>query len=320
MRTCPRVSLLALVSCLLVPAALQGQPEREAVRVLVPNSNSAVPLLALAEEDPIAGTDVRAELFLNHPQALAALLRGDAELMLTGTSQGWENYLGGGPLVMVGTGVWGVAYLIGPPGAPPVTEPAELRGKRLALPFPGSPLDFQTRFLLGRAGLDPDRDLRLMYAPPSQAAALVLQGQVEAAALPEPLASQLVQTKSLSRLLDYKAAWAAAAGGDPRSPQVSLFCTRAFAAAQPALLARLLEAWRAVSERISADPSPAADRFAATLAIEPAVLRQALDNTLFYVPSAEENRARVLAYYEAVRDYLPGPRAPLGRDFFFPLP
>lgn len=318
----PRAWAPVVLAAALVLAAegLWGQSLPAAVRVLVPVSTSAVPLLALAEEDPLAGTDIRAELFVNHPQALAALLRGDAELLLTGTSQGWENYLSGGPLVMVGTGVWGVSFLIGPPQGKPLAEWGELRGRRLALPFPGAPLDFQTRYLLVRAGLDPDRDLRLVYAPPPQAAALVAQGQVDAAALPEPLASRLVETQGLSRLLDYAEAWARVSDGDPRSPQVSLFCTQRFAANHPALLSALLEAWRRASETVSADPAPAAARFAGVLATEASVLHRGLANTLFYVPGPTENRERVVRYYRAVREYLPGERGELERVFFYPLP
>lgn len=312
----------ALTGFLALAAAtvLTGQPSGAALRILVPSSNSAVPLLLLAEEDAVGGTDIRAQLFVNHPQALAALLRGDAELLLTGSSQGWENHLGGGPLVMVGTGVWGVAFLIGPAGGEPLSTWGPLRGRRLALPFPGAPLDFQTRYLLAREGLDPDRDLRLIYAPPPQAAALLAQGQVDAAALPEPLASQLVQTRGLARLLSYAEAWARVSGGDPRSPQVSLFCTRSFAAAHAQLLGRLLEAWGAASEAVSADPASAAGRFAGLLGLEAEVLRASLANTLFYVPQPAENRQRVLDYFRAVREYLPGERGELDRAFFFPLP
>ena len=50
----------------------------------------------------------------------------------------------------------------------------------------------------------------------------------------------------------------------------------------------------------------------------PEVLAQAVAQTLFWVPSLEENQRRVREYYEAVKVHLPGERAPLGRDFFLP--
>ena len=47
------------------------------------------------------------------PRRSRCSLRGDADLLYTGTSQGWENRLGGSPIVIVGTGVWGVSSLVG---------------------------------------------------------------------------------------------------------------------------------------------------------------------------------------------------------------
>jgi hypothetical protein len=52
------------------------------------------------------------------------------------------------------------------------------------------------------------------------------------------------------------------------------------------------------------------------LGLAPEVVASAAAQTLFWVPSAEENFRRVSDYYQAVKDYLPGDRARLGRDFF----
>ena len=182
----PLFPMVALCAAVLALPGRAAHPETPVLRLLVPRSNSSLPLLLVAEEDPIRDVDIQATLFQNHAQALALLLRGEADLLLTGTSQGWENYLSGSPLLMVGTGVWGVSFLVGSTDCPPIESVADLAGKTIALPFPGSPLDFQTRFLLQRHGLDPEQDLKLIYSPPPQTAALLLKGQIDAAPLPEP--------------------------------------------------------------------------------------------------------------------------------------
>jgi NitT/TauT family transport system substrate-binding protein len=252
------------------------------------------------------------------------LLRGEVDLLLTGTSQGWENYLSGGPLMMVGTGVWGVSFLLGSKDCPPIKSVADLAGKIIALPFPGSPLDFQTRFLLQHHGLDPEQDLKLIYSPPPQTAALLLKGQIDAAPLPEPLVSQLVINRALQRFLDYKQLWASAHGGDPKSPQVSLFTTRRFAAANAELLQELLLRWQTAIEQIVTDPARAARKFSDFLGFAESVVAHSIPNTLYYLPSPEENRNRVREYYEAVKGFPPGKRfspaeqGELEEDFFFP--
>lgn len=308
-----------LAAVLLAALAAGSAGAQTTLRILVPQSTSSLPLLRLAGQDPLPGVDLRCEFFLNHPQALALLLRGDVELMLTGTSQGWENHLAGGPLVMVNTGVWGVSSLVGTAGSAPLRTLADLAGKRIALPFPGSPLDFQTRCILARHGLDPERDLTINFLSFGQSVPLLLKGQLDAAALPEPMATDLTETKGLVRLLDYSRAWAAVAGGDPRSPQVSLFATRAYAQKNAALLRRLSGRWAKACEEVAADPESTARAYAQVLNLEPALLAKAIGYTLLWVPSMVENQARVTAYFQAVREYLPdsGGRE-LGAGFFLP--
>ncbi len=309
------VHLLLMFILGVSPLGCEEQPP--VLKIIVPRSNSALPLLLLAGQDPIPGVDIQTEMIISHAQALIALLRGDADLLLTGTSQGWENYLNGGPLLMVNTGVWGISYMVGRAGCEPIGGLKELSGKRIALPFPGSPLDFQTRYLLSKAGIDPDQDVKISYSPPPQTAALLAGGQIDAAPLPEPLASQLVVKQGLVRLLDYKRMWAEANGGDPRSPQVSLFALKAFAASHGQLLEELIQAWRKASQQVADDPNAAAGRYAEVLGFPEQVIRRSLGNTLFYIPSPEENRQRVQDYYGQVRAFLPGKRKELEADFFF---
>lgn len=287
----------------------------EKVRILAPGSSSSIPLLLLAEEDPIPGIDVEIEIFASHVQALTLLLRGEADLLFTGTSQGWENYINGGPLVMINTGSWGISYIIG--RDPSIKSFSDLEGRRIAIPFPGSPLDFQTRYILNRTGIDPDRDLSISYSPPSQTMARLIRSQLDAAPLPEPLASYLVSQKGLYRLIDYKEVWAELSGGDPRTPQVSLFTTRSCSRANREFITRLTGHWRKAVLRVVENPQEMARKFSKILGFPEDVVAEAIRNTLYYLPSPSENMRRVRDYYNRVRDFLPGVRSDLDRDFFF---
>jgi NitT/TauT family transport system substrate-binding protein len=269
----------------------------------------------MAQDRSLENTDMHVEMFVNHPQALALLLRGDADLLLSGTSQGWENRLDGSPIVMINTGVWGVASLVGRDRA--IKGFGDLKGKKLALPFPGSPLDFQSRVLLAHEGISADRDLSISYGPFPQSVARLVSGLVDVAALPEPLATSAVDTYGLVRLIEYRSAWAAVNGGDGSSPQVSLFCTESFASVHRPLLLGFVEAWRKASGRVSADPDYTARAFAGALGLPDGVVEEATRRTLFDVPDSAENESRVMAYYRLVAPYLPGEKRQLDAQFFF---
>ena len=269
----------------------------------------------MAKEDPIEGIDIQAEILINHAQALALFLRGEADLLCAGTSQGWENRLDGSPIQMIGTGIWGISSLIGTD--PAIRSFADLRGKRLALPFPGSPLDFQTRAILAREGINPDKDLQISYGAFTQSVPRILAGQLDAAAIPEPLATVAVRTNGLARLVEYADAWEKWSGGERESPQVSLFATESFARAHKELLASLVEAWRAASARIAEKPGDFAPQFSAALSTDAAILEEAARHTIFAVVALGQNKERVLKYYRDVSKYFPGSARPLDEGFFF---
>jgi NitT/TauT family transport system substrate-binding protein len=309
----------ALVALLLATGASSvaraEEKPTDTLRVLVPQSTAALPFLLAAREQPIPGVTLTVDFFANHAQALARLLRGDTDLLLSGTSQGWENRLDGSPIVIVDTGVWAVSSLVGKDRS--ITGFADLRGRKIALPFPGSPLDFQTRALLSFDKIDPDKDLTISYGPFAQSVQRLLSGQIDAAALPEPLATTVVRKNGLLRLAQYSQAWARMAGGDPQSPQVSLFGTESFARDHAKMVAAVVVAWDNASRAVSAHPAEMAARFAAALSTDPAILEEATRNTLLSVPSAGENKSRVMAYYDMVSKFLPAGPRPLDDRFFF---
>jgi NitT/TauT family transport system substrate-binding protein len=316
-----RVRLLAVAAAvlslsLLVPSAASWAdstaPAR--VRVLVSQTTAALPFLLMARDRFVPGVDLKVDFFANHAQALAVLLRGETDLLLSGTSQGWENRLDGSPIVMLDTGVWGVSSLVG--RDPSIKGFADLKGKRLAIPFPGSPLDFQSRALLAFDKLDPDKDVTISFGPFAQSVQRLLSGQLDAAALPEPLATLVVKKNGLLRQVQYSQAWARLTGGDPQSPQVSLFATEGWVRDHAPVIASVLSAWNTASRTVSASPEAAESVFAVALAVDPAILEEAARNTLLAVPSPAENKARVLAYYQVVSKYLPAGPRPLDDRFF----
>ncbi len=81
----------------MTPAPSRAAPASgpQKLRILVSQSTSALPFLLLAKENPLPGVSLTVDVYASHPQALALPLRGDAQLLLTGTSQGWENRLDG---------------------------------------------------------------------------------------------------------------------------------------------------------------------------------------------------------------------------------
>lgn len=268
------------------------------IKILLAKSTSAIPFLEIIRRDAAAdilpGIEIKVEFFANHAQALARLLSGDVTLIYTGANVGWENHLSGGPVVMIGTGVWGVSSIVGSDAG--YTDVHDLVNKRVALPFPGAPLDLQMRYIFEKNGIDPDVDVDIVYAPFPQAAGQILSGQVDAAPLLEPLATTLVEINGLRRYERMQDAWAKVNGGDPLSPQVSLYTTAETYRRIVTLLKGFVDAWREMSVYVTAFPDEAAALHSEGLGYEPGIVAKAIGNSILAVPGREENRAKVLEY------------------------
>ncbi len=309
------IAIALLSVAFLVPARAADAQQKVKVRLLTSQTTAALPFLYMAKEQTVPGVDLQIQFFANHAQALATLLRGDVELLYTGSSQGWQNRMDGSPIVMIDTGIWGMSSLIGKD--PSIKGFADLRGKKISMPFPGSPLDFQSRALLAHENIDPDKDLTISFGPFPQSVQRLLAGQLDAAALPEPLATTVVRKNGLVRLVEYSKAWARLTGGDPQSPQVSLFAGSTYASSHSALIAAVVKAWSAATQRVTASPETAAARFAVDLAVDQGILEEATRNTILSVPAPAENRDRVISYFKTVFPYLPAGSKQIDETYFF---
>ena len=309
------ILFVAVVFFLMAFPCLAQNGKANKVTVLVPASTASTPFFFLDSEDHEFNLDIVVEVFINHPQAMAKLLRGEVDLLFTGTSTGWENYLDKGPLMMINTGVWGVSYLIGKD--PSIKSFSDLKGKHIALPFPGSPLDFQTRCILEKEGLDPKKDLTISYSPFTQTVSKLLMNQIDVAPLPEPLATNITVNKKLLRLIDYKKAWAKVSGGNEYSPQVSLFSKKEYCFSHKKIIRTLVDAWEWATEKTKNDPVTASKISEPYLNFPRNIIETAVKNTLYYIPDFQTNMELVTDYYEIVKEYIPGKRGRLKEDFFF---
>ncbi len=278
----------------------------QTVTVPAAKTVSSIPLLAL-EGRTLAGEVLATPLFDDHPLALAELLGGRSQVLLTGSTLAIKNSQAGGPLIQVGTPVWDVAGLV--TLNPQLKTLEDFAGKSLVVPLEGGPLDVQLQALLKAKGLD--GKVRLEYAEPVQAAALLLHNRVDGACLPEPLVSRLVLLNHATELFTFAQAWAALSG-DPRAPQVSLVARRDWALTHGEFLKAFLAAYRQSLASVKADPKAFAARFAGVLGLPAAVVERGLTQTLFDLPGSVETARLFRAYLNLIGD-----TKPVAGDFFF---
>jgi ABC-type nitrate/sulfonate/bicarbonate transport system substrate-binding protein len=279
-----RFILFALALSLFTFSACEKQEPPASLRISVPASVSSIPILAL-DGSEVAGRRVAVSIFQDHSLVLAEFLAGDVDVLMTGFTQGEAAFAANPEVRLLATPVWGVSSLMVADKS--ITALSGLAGGKLMVPFAKSPLDLQTRAILKAAGLE--GKVTIVYGPPQQAAALLLAGRTDAIAVPEPIPSQLEASGKAFRLARYQDLWARSSGGEPRSPQVSLFVRKGFADSNRGLVAALVKAAADATAAVTADPLSAAEKRAAAFKLDPAIVRQGLENTLFALPGRDES-------------------------------
>jgi NitT/TauT family transport system ATP-binding protein len=175
-------------------------------------------------------------------------------------------------------------------------ERAHLEPLTLGMVYPFSCHNYELRYWLAAAGIDPDRDVRLAVIPPPFLADALRTGQIDGFCVGEPWSSVAVDAGIGAIVTPTSALW-------PLGPEKVLGCRAEWAERHPMQLARLLRALYRAATWID-DPANHAEL--ARLLAQPnyvgtpeGLLHRALSGQLSLQPGAE--RTALADFYVPVR-------------------
>jgi NitT/TauT family transport system substrate-binding protein len=226
-------------------------------------------------------------------------------MFIAPTNLGSVLYAKGEDIVMAGSMIWGILYLV---TTEDLSDWEDLRGREIFLFGRGLTPDIVFRYLLETNGIDPETDVTLSYIQNTvELGPALIAGRAPIAMLPEPVLS-VVRTKAPEAeiMIDIQKEWAAASGTGSGYPQASLFVRRSVAREHPEFLSSFLARYQASLERIVADPDQAGEWAASFLPSPPApiIARSIPGGNLIWV-SAQEARSDVEEYLGVLMDYDP---------------
>ncbi len=290
-----RIRCLIGLAVLLMACGMAGSLyAAETYQIYAPATPTSIPLLLVAQQNPL----FQVTIFADHTQAHTLFLRGDIPILTTGLSVGVNFFKQQVPVQIVNSYVSGLSTLVTRGKA--VTTFRELQGAEIVLPFEGSPLEEVTRFLATQEGLTWGVDLKPIYAAFPSTLALIKQGQVAAAVLPEPFATMAAAQPEMFAAINYKAAWDALQHTQDGYPQVGTFVTRDWAAAHPEALATLHRELARALQRLQTDPADAVARTVADFQFPEPALQASLQHIDFALTVGAELKQALQAYYQTI--------------------
>lgn len=287
-----------LAAALAAPPVLRAAP-RARLALYGPPAGPSITLAHAVATGALAelAEEVSLTVWRNPDELRAGLTSGAIDLSVVPVQAAANLYNRGMGVRLVNTMTDGLYAIVGPEGA--AADLAGLAGKTLALPFVNDTPEFILRALLAHHGLSETVEIAPAGSP-TEAAQMLLAGQIDAALLSEPAATVALirgaeAGRGMARLVDIQKEWGALTGLGPVVPQAGLAVTRGFSETSPELIAPLQELLVRATEAVKADPAAAAAHAAGPLELPAPVLAASIPHSALVARPASTVRAEIEA-------------------------
>ncbi|WP_370258622.1 ABC transporter substrate-binding protein [Marinobacter nauticus] len=312
-----RRELLKLAAC---SALMSAVPLQRAFAAKPGKLIAATPLglpqviLARALEDPeLKNLIPERELrdWKDPDQLRAWLARAEVMVTATPTNVAANLYNRGVPVVLMSVNVWGTLGMLGLEQKGPLAKMEDLAGRYVGVPWRGDMPDLVFRYLLGKAGLEVGRDVKVSYqSSPFETVQMYVAQRLDAAVLPEPMRTatrlQSMQFGQSPQELDLQQEWARLAGGEPLLPQAGVLCRRELLEQAPEQVAALQAAIGRAVDWVVRQPEDAARLGADRSPLSRQVYEGAIARTALKMVNAQEARPALEDFFSALSELSSG--------------
>lgn len=173
-----------------------NQPgDRNVVRLAVlagPTGIGAAKLLS-DDDNGVSVNDYEYIIANDNSELMAGLTKGEIDIATVASNVAVNLYNkteGGVKIIALGT--LGVLHILESGGQETISSIADLEGRTIYSAGQGANPEFILRYLLQENGLDPDKDVNLVFADASEISSKLISGEIECAMLPVPAATAAI--------------------------------------------------------------------------------------------------------------------------------
>jgi NitT/TauT family transport system substrate-binding protein len=303
------LGLLLSIGAGCAPAPAASPAAKATVRVAALKGPTGVGMVHLmqAQQDGSAANDYDVTISESPEDVAAKLASGDVDLAAVPTNLAAALYAKtSGGVQMLAVNTLGVMYVLENGDA--VHSMADLKGKTIYATGQGSNPEYVLRFLLQANGLDPDRDVTIVFkAQHDELATLAVKGDATVALLPEPFVTTVtVKNPQVRVALDLTAEWTKAVTDGSRLMMGGVVARSDFVAKNPTTVASFLAEYRTSIEKATSDVDGTAalcEQFG--IIASAAVAKQALPRLGLTFLTGEEMRTGLQGYFQVLYDASP---------------
>ncbi len=277
------------------------------IKLLNPFGPTLMPIAFIISGD--VGSGIEVDLWRTPAEAVAAVKSKRADFYILPITMAVNLYESGFDLVLLGVHEWKVFYLVGREN---IKGWRDLKGKEVYVAHSrGTVLDVMLRMFLRKAGLEPDEDVKLLYAQPPEIVALFKSGKVNFAALPEPF----VTMTGGKVLIDFQKEWSRLTGLPERIPIAGLFTSKEMSDTKNAGYVEL--SLKISTDLMNRDPSRAAEIVSKVIGMPKEILERSVSRMIFEYVSSEDCKKEVEVFLKILkREYPKGLKGIPDENFY----
>ena len=222
-----------------------------------PNINHAVPIIGMEKgtfENQIGNnTVIEPLLFDSGPQVIESIFAGSVDIAYVGPGPAINGFLKSedhNVKILSGAASGGASFIVHPNSK--IESVADFEGKRIAAPQIGNTQDISLRTYLSENGLKPAEkggSVIVLNISNPDIYTLFAKGDIDAAWVPEPTATILVQQLDGKRLFNEEELWP-----DNRFASVLLIAREEYVKQNPEIINKWLEAHKQTVDWINSNP------------------------------------------------------------------
>lgn len=230
--------------------------DKTAVRVVAIKGPTGVGMVNLmkAQDEGTAANTYEFTVTDSPEEASAKLTSGEADMAAVPTNLAANLYAKtSGGVKMLAVNTLGVLYML--EDGDTIQTVADLKGKTIYSTGQGANPEYVLRYILTKNGLDPDKDVTLVFKSQNdELATLLATGEAKVALVPEPVVSTVKAKKSTLRTaLDMTAEWDKAAGNGSRLMMGCIAVRSEFAEKNGAAVKAFLTEYKASIDKAGSD-------------------------------------------------------------------
>ena len=234
-------------------------------------------------------------------EVVAALTTGEADIAAVASNVAVNLYNktdGGVKILALGT--LGVLHIVEGSGGTAVNSVDDLAGKTIWSPGQGANPEYVLRYILSENGLDPDEDVKLVFADAAEITQKLMTGEAEVAMLPVPAATAAIMKSEgkIRAALDVTEEWDDLGTGS-RLIMTAVVARTAFLEEHPEAVAAFLEEYAASIAYVNENHEEAS-QLIADFGIAPsaAIAKQAIPQCNLTFISGADMAPAINGYYE----------------------